>query len=498
MSDIVNWLNGYVWSPILVYLLLGIGFMYTILTRFIQVRCFKEMIKLVFEGRGSKAGVSSFQSLALSLGGRIGVGNVAGVATAISLGGPGAVFWMWLAAFFGSATSFTEITLTQVYKRKIDGEYRGGTPFYIDYGLNQKWFAIISAFLTLLVMGFLWPGVQANTVALAMHDAFGIPPIITGIFVVILLGAIIFGGIKRIAKYSQIVVPFMASGYIIMCLIILVFNFTNIPSVISLIITSAFHLNATFGGIIGSAIAFGVQRGVYANGAGLGSETYESGCAEVSHPAKQGLVQAFSVYIDTFLVCTSTAFMILMTGMYDVKPKGMAPITNKLGDVAPSLYTQLAVDSVFHKFGAAFISIALLFFCFTTLTSYYYKAETNLAFLRQNLKTKSIWPNQILKIILLATVLYSTLKTAATVWAMGDLGTGILAWVNLTVIFFLTKTVLKVLKDYEMQKKAGNNPLFEPAKLGIKGADFWEKEYKEIEQDMPKESKAIESTATSI
>jgi AGCS family alanine or glycine:cation symporter len=491
MSDIINWLNGYVWSPVLVYLLLGIGLMYTILTRFLQVRFFKEMIKLIFESKGSKAGVNSFQSLALSLGGRIGVGNVAGVATAISLGGPGAVFWMWLAAFFGSATSFVEITLTQVYKRKIDGEYRGGVPFYIEKGLNQKWFAIISAILTLLVMGFLWPGVQANTVALAMQGAFGISPIITGIFVVILLGAIIFGGIKRIAKYSEIVVPIMASIYIIMCLIILTVNIAKIPSVITLILTSAFHLNATFGGIIGSAIAWGVQRGVYANGAGLGSETFESGCAEVSHPAKQGLVQAFSVYIDTFLVCTSTAFMILITGMYDVKPAGIAPITNKLGNVAPSMYTQLAVDSVFHKFGAAFIAVALLFFCFTTLTSYYYKAETNFAFLRDILKIKSTWPNQILKVILLGTVLYGCVRTAATVWAMGDLGTGAMAWVNLIVLFLLTKTALKVLKDYERQKKMGKNPVFKPVKLGIKGADFWEKEYKEIEQDQPKESKTI-------
>ncbi|MCY9003211.1 alanine/glycine:cation symporter family protein [Peribacillus frigoritolerans] len=485
MSDIVNWLNGYVWSPVLVYLLLGIGLMYSILTRFVQVRYFIEMIKLIFEGGGSKAGVNSFQSLALSLGGRIGVGNIAGVATAISLGGPGAVFWMWFAAFLGSATSFVEITLTQVYKSKIDGEYRGGIPFYIEKGLNMRWFAVVSAILTLFVMGFLWPGVQANTVALALNDAFGITPIITGIFVVIFLGTIIFGGLKRIAKYSEIVVPFMASGYVLMCVIILTLNYAKIPSVLSLIFNSAFSLDATFGGIIGAAIAWGVQRGIYANGAGLGSETFESGCVEVSHPAKQGLVQAFSVYIDTFLICTSTAFMILVTGMYDVKPEGMEPITNKLGNVAPSMYTQLAVDSVFPQFGAGFLAIALLFFCFTTLTSYYYKAETTLAYLRQYLKIKSIWPNHLLKVTLLATVLYGSVKTAATVWAMGDLGTGALAWLNLTVVFFLTKTALKVLKDYEMQKKKGEDPVFDPVKLGIKGADFWEKEYGKVEQDIP-------------
>lgn len=491
MNDIINWLNGYVWSPVLVYSLLGIGLIYTILTRLVQVRFFKEMIKLAFEDGSSSAGVKSFQSLAMSLGSRIGTGNVAGVATAISLGGPGAVFWMWLSAFFGSAISFIEITLTQVYKSKIDGEYRGGTPFYIEKGLRLRWFAIISAILTLLVMGILWPGVQANTVALSMHEAFGISPATTGIFVVILLGAIIFGGVKRIAKSAEIIVPFMALGYVIVCLITLTVNFSSIPSVISLIFTSAFNLNATFGGLIGSAIAWGVQRGVYATGAGLGSETFESGAAEVSHPAKQGLVQALSVYIDTFLICTSTAFMILITGMYDVKPQGMEPITNKLGDVAPSLYTQLAIDSVFPRFGAAFLAIALLFFCFTTLVSYYYKAETNLAFLRHRLKIKSTWPNHILKFVLLATVMYGSVKTAETIWAIGDLGTGAMAWVNLTVVLLLTKTALKVLKDYEVQKKEGKNPVFDPAKLGIKGADFWEKEYREVEQDIPKERKTI-------
>ncbi len=491
MGDIINWLNGYVWSPVLVYLILGLGLIYTILTRFVQVRFFKEMIKLAFEGGESKAGVKSFQSLAMSLGSRIGVGNVAGVATAISLGGPGAVFWMWLAAFFGSAISFVEITLTQVYKRKIEGEYRGGTPFYIEKGLKLRWFAIVSAIITLLVMSVLWPGVQANTVALSMQDAFGISPAITGIIVVILLGVIIFGGVKRIAKFAEIVVPFMALGYVIVCLITLTLNYENIPSVFSLIFTSAFNLNATFGGLIGAAIAWGVQRGIYATGAGLGSETFESGAAEVSHPAKQGLVQALSVYIDTFLICTSTAFMILFTGMYDVKPEGMDPISNNLGDVAPSLYTQLAIESVFPSFGAAFLAIAMLFFCFTTLVSYYYKAETNLAFLRDILRIKSTWPNQLLKVLLMVATFYGSVKTASVAWAMGDLGTGAMAWVNLTVIFFLTKTVLKVLKDYEMQKKAGKNPVFDPVKLGIKGADFWVEEYKEVEMNPPKKHKSI-------
>lgn len=493
MEGIVNWLNGYVWSPVLVYLFLGIGLLYTILTRFVQVRFLKDMIKLSLRGGGSKAGVSSFQALTMSLGSRVGTGNIAGVATAIAFGGPGAVFWMWVTAFLGSATSFIEITLTQVYKSKIDGQYRGGTPFYIEKGLKLKWFAVISAILTLIVMGALWPGVQANTVALAMNNAFGLSPSITGIIIAILLGFIIFGGVKRIARSAEIMVPFMALGYIIVCIIILTLNYSQIPAVFSLIFTSAFDLNATFGGLIGSAIAWGVQRGVYSNAAGLGSETFESGAAEVSHPAKQGLVQSFSVYIDTLLICSATAFMILVTGMYDVKPEGMAPIVNKLGNVEPSLYTQLAVQSVFPKFGAAFLALSLFFFCFTTLVSYYYKAETNLVFLKHNRGMKSIWPNHVLKVLLLVAVFYGSVKSAGAAWAMGDLGMGAMAWINLTVIFLLTKTALKVLKDYERQKKEGKDPVFDPVKLGIADADFWEKEYQEQDFTEQEERKRVSS-----
>ncbi|ALC91749.1 sodium:alanine symporter [Bacillus sp. FJAT-18017] len=479
MEDLVTWLNGYVWSSWLVFAFLGIGLLYTILTRFVQIRYFKDMIKLTFEGGGSKAGVSSFQALAMSLGSRVGTGNIAGVATAIAFGGPGAVFWMWVAALLGSATSFIEITLTQVYKRKIDGQYRGGTPFYIEKGLKLKWFAGVSAVLTLIVMSCLWPGIQANTVALTMDNTFGIPPAVTGALIVVLLAVIIFGGVKRIAKAAEVMVPFMAIGYILMSLIIIGLNYSQLPDVLSLIFTSAFNLNSTFGGLMGSAIAWGVQRGVYSNGAGLGSETFEAGAAEVSHPAKQGLVQAFSVYIDTLIICPATAFMILITGMYDVKPEGMAPITNKLGNTEPSVYTQLAVDSVLPRFGLTFLAIALFFFCFTTLLSYYYKAETNLAFLTRHKKLKSNWPNYLLKIVILAAAFYGSVKSASAVWAIGDLGMGTMAWVNLTVILLLTKPALKVLKDYVRQRKAGKDPVFKPETVGIEGADFWEEKYKE-------------------
>jgi AGCS family alanine or glycine:cation symporter len=483
MEELVNWLNGYVWSSALVYIFLGLGLLYTVLTRLVQVRLLKDMIKLTFEGKSSAAGVTSFQALTMSLGSRVGTGNIAGVAIAIALGGPGAVFWMWVAAILGSATSFIEITLSQIYKSKIDGQYRGGTPYFIDKGLKLKGFALVSAILTLIVMSALWPGVQANTVALTMNNAFGIPPAITGIAMVVLLGFIIFGGVKRIAKTAEFMVPIMAIGYLIVCAVILIFNFTLIPDVFTLIFTSAFNLNSTFGGLMGSAIAWGVQRGVYSNGAGIGSETFESGAAEVSHPAKQGLVQSFSVYIDTLFICSATAFMILITGMYDVKPEGMSPVVDKLGGVEPSLYTQLAVDSVFPNFGAVFLAVSLFFFCFTTLMSYYYKAETNLVFITQKKNFNSAWVTFGLKIVLLVAVYLGSVRSAAVIWAWGDFGMGAMAWVNLTAILFLTKPALKALKDYESQKKAGKDPVFYPGKLGIKGADFWEEKQEEVQID---------------
>lgn len=476
MDAAVDWLNGYVWSSVLVYIFLGLGLIYSVLTRFVQVRLFRDMVKLAFQGGDSCAGVSSFAAFSLSLGSRVGTGNIAGVATAIALGGPGAVFWMWAAAFLGSATSFIEITLTQTYKTKVNGQYRGGTPYYIEKGLKMKWLAMASAVLTLIVMSCLWPGVQANTVALSVEKAFGVPTYVTGAAVVGLLGFIVFGGTKRIARAAEIMVPFMAIGYILTCIIILSFNIDRVPEAFSLIFSSAFGLNSTFGGLIGSAIAMGVQRGVYSNAAGIGSETFESGAAEVSHPAKQGLAQAFSVYIDTLLICTATALMILVTGMYDVKPVGMDPVIATLG-AEPSLYTQMAIESVIHGFGEPFLAAALFFFCFTTLLSYYYKAETCLAFLVRNSRKGYLIASSALKLLLLFAIFYGSVKSAAAVWALGDLGMGLMAWVNLTVIFLLTRPALKALKDYEQQKKAGKNPTFKPSNIGIKEADFWEHEY---------------------
>ncbi|MEY8755178.1 alanine/glycine:cation symporter family protein [Peribacillus frigoritolerans] len=476
MSEFITALNGVLWSSPVIYILLGVGLLFSILTRFLQVRHIKEMVLLMFQGKSSEAGVSSFQALSIALSGRVGTGNIAGVATAIAFGGPGAVFWMWAIAFIGAASAFVESTLAQIYKVKQDGQYRGGPAYYIEKGMGVKWFAVLFAFAALIAMAILMPGVQSNSIAAGVENAFGIKPVFTGLAIVLLLGFIIFGGVKRIANAATLIVPFMALGYILLSVVIVLMNITELPGVISLIFRSAFGLDSAFGGIIGMAIAWGVKRGVYSNEAGQGTGAHPAAAAEVSHPAKQGLVQAFSVYIDTLFVCSATAFMILFTGMYNTQAENGSYIVNNLGDVTPGPgYTQAAIDSVIPGFGAGFVAIALFFFAFTTIMAYYYIAETNIAYLMRNRNGKSAM--FALKLIILAASFYGSVRTAELAWALGDAGLGIMVWLNVIAILILAKPALITLKDYEKQKKAGIDPVFNPKALGIKNADFWEREY---------------------
>ncbi|MBT2646281.1 alanine:cation symporter family protein [Bacillus sp. ISL-34] len=476
MSDFITALNGVLWSSPVIYILLGVGLLFSILTRFLQVRHIKEMVVLMFQGKSSEAGVSSFQALSIALSGRVGTGNIAGVATAIAFGGPGAVFWMWAIAFIGAASAFVESTLAQIYKVKQDGQYRGGPAYYIEKGIGWKWFAVLFAFAALIAMAVLMPGVQSNSIAAGVENAFGIKPVFTGLAIVLLLGFIIFGGVKRIANAATLIVPFMALGYILLSVVIVLLNITELPGVISLIFRSAFGLDSAFGGLIGMAIAWGVKRGVYSNEAGQGTGAHPAAAAEVSHPAKQGLVQAFSVYIDTLFVCSATAFMILFTGMYNTQAENGSFIVNNLGDVSPGPgYTQAAIDSVIPGFGAGFVAIALFFFAFTTIMAYYYIAETNIAYLMRNRNGK--WAMFVLKLIILAASFYGSVRTAELAWALGDAGLGIMVWLNVIAILILAKPALIALKDYETQKKAGLDPVFNPKALGIKNADFWEHEY---------------------
>lgn len=493
MEQLIEVLNSWIWSPALVYLCLGAGLFYSVITRFMQVRHMKEMLRLLFTRSDSPEGISSFQALAVALSGRVGMGNIAGVAAAIGFGGPGAVFWMWATAFLGASTAYIESTLAQIYKERNQGQYRGGPAYYFEKFLGGslgKTVGIVFAIASILSCGLFLPGVQANGVANAvtqitgegaMVSTFvgdvGMNKLVTALFIVIMLGMIIFGGIKRIARVSEFVVPFMALAYILMALLIILINIHQLPSIISMIVGDAFTAQAGFG----AAIGWGVKRGVYSNEAGQGTGPHHAAAAEVQHPAQQGIVQAFSVYVDTLFVCSATAFMILMTGMYNIQgtlEAGQFLVQNVPADTAISspAFTQMAVSSVFGGFGTIFVALAVFFFSFTTIMAYYYIAETNVAYLTRSFKTSGAL--FLIKLILLFAVTYGAINSSGYIWNMGDLGVGLMAWLNIVgilLIFFMARPAVKALHDYEAQQKAGvERYTFDPVKLGIKNARFWE------------------------
>ena len=481
MNELVSAINGVIWSPALIFLCLGVGLYFSLRSRFLQLRHIKHMITLMFQGGATDAGVSSFQALTMTLAGRVGTGNIAGVATAITFGGPGALFWMWVVAFLGASSAFVESTLGQVYKEKINGEYRGGPAFYIEKGLGVKWYAWLFAIVTIFSCGLLLPGVQANSIAASLDIAFGLNPNVTAAILAVLLSFIIFGGVKRIASFSSMVVPFMALGYIIVACVIIAINIEKLPAVILLIWKSAFGLEAGFGAILGQAIMWGVKRGVYSNEAAQGTGPHASSAAAVSHPVKQGLVQAFSVYIDTLFVCSATGFMLLITGLYNVQGvDGAALYTGIAGVAAGPGYVQTAMESMMPGFGNYFVAIALFFFAFTTIIAYYYIAETNIAYI--NRKIHRPWLTFLLKLCLMASTVYGTIRTADLAWGLGDIGVGLMAWLS---IILLHKKAFASLKDYETQNAQGIDPQFDPVRLGIKNADYWLGERRDEEGGLP-------------
>lgn len=458
MNEIISGVNDIVWSNLLVALCLGAGIYFSFATRFLQIRYIREMVQLLFAGKSSSKGVTSFQAFAIAISGRVGTGNIAGVAIAIAMGGPGAIFWMWVIAFLGSASAFIEATLGQLYKQVDNGQYRGGPAYYIEKGLGIKWYAMLFALVTVLSTAIFLPGVQSNSIALSVENAFNIPVAYTGLGIVLFLALIIFGGVKRIGKVAEVVVPFMAAAYILMAVIIMVLNFDQIPGVISLIFRSAFNLEPATAGVFGMAIAWGVKRGIYSNEAGQGTAPHAASAAEVSHPVKQGLVQGFSVYVDTLFVCTATAFMILFTGQYNIiNPEGGFLVENIPGASIGAEYTQHAVSKHFPRLGSGFVAISLLFFAFTTIMAYYYIAETNLSYL--NTKNKP-WPVWALRIFILAATFYGSIKTAEAAWTLGDIGVGLMAWLNVIAILLLRKPALILWRDYQQQRKAGKDPVF--------------------------------------
>ena len=505
MEGLVDLVNGIIWSPALVYLCLGAGLFYSIMTRFVQVRLFGEMITLLFTGKSSAQGISSFQALAVSLAGRVGMGNIAGVAAAIGFGGPGAVFWMWVVAFLGASTAYVEATLAQIYKEKdvITGEYRGGPAYYFERALGQRWYGILFAVASILACGMFLPGVQANGVISAFAQVMGegTPMNIMGLevgsmrlvglaIILVILGTIIFGGIKRIATFTEYAVPFMALGYIGLALVIMFTNYQMIPEVFGLIISDAFTAQAGFG----AAIGWGVKRGIYSNEAGQGTGPHAAAAAEVEHPSQQGLVQAFSVYVDTLLVCSATAFMIITMGTYNIQgtlPDGQFIVQNVAAgvEINSPAFTQMAMETMYGQFGNIFIAVAVFFFAFTTILAYYYIAEVNVAystrFISRGANRTGLF---LVKILIMVMVAYGGLNSAGYIWDIGDIGVGLMAWLNIVgilVIFIVARPTLTMLRDYEAQRKAGvKHYTFDPAKFGIKNAPYWEERHLKQQQRM--------------
>lgn len=505
MEGLVDLVNGIIWSPALVYLCLGAGLFYSIMTRFVQVRLFGEMITLLFTGKSSAQGISSFQALAVSLAGRVGMGNIAGVAAAIGFGGPGAVFWMWVVAFLGASTAYVEATLAQIYKEKdvITGEYRGGPAYYFERALGQRWYGILFAVASILACGMFLPGVQANGVISAFAQVMGegTPMNIMGLevgsmrlvglaIILVILGTIIFGGIKRIATFTEYAVPFMALGYIGLALVIMFTNYQMIPEVFGLIISDAFTAQAGFG----AAIGWGVKRGIYSNEAGQGTGPHAAAAAEVEHPSQQRLVQAFSVYVDTLLVCSATAFMIITMGTYNIQgtlPDGQFIVQNVAAgvEINSPAFTQMAMETMYGQFGNIFIAVAVFFFAFTTILAYYYIAEVNVAYLTRFISRGANRTGLFLvKILIMVMVAYGGLNSAGYIWDIGDIGVGLMAWLNIVgilVIFIVARPTLTMLRDYEAQRKAGvKHYTFDPAKFGIKNAPYWEERHLKQQQRM--------------
>ncbi|AFL51241.1 AGCS family alanine or glycine:cation symporter [Sinorhizobium fredii] len=461
----LDFLNDLLWSKVLIVVLIGIGLWFTLASRFVQLRYFGRMFRILGSGqafaRGSDGHLSSFQALMLSVAGRVGGGNIAGVAVAITLGGPGAIFWMWLVGLIGMATSFFECTLAQAYKRaEPDGTYRGGPAYYIARGLGErwKWLAGVYSVLLLVTFGFGFNGVQSYSVATSLNDAFGLPVIATGAGIAVLVGIIIAGGVRRIARIADVLVPVMALSYIAIALVVLAFNIDALPATLMLIVKSAFGLEPAIGGGIGAAIVMGVRRGLFSNEAGLGSAPNVAAVAQVPHPASQGVVQAFSVFIDTLIVCSCTAFIILLGDVY-------RPGADEMVGVA---LAQASLASHIGEWGRVFVSIAMMLFGFTTMIYNYYLGENSLVWFGGRNKPLII----LYRMAVVGLCGWGATSDLGTIFAFADVTMGLLALVNLLALVMLFKPALKLMRDYDRQLVQGaSEPVFNPEKFGYPGID---------------------------
>ena len=444
--DIVNsWIsiiNDVLWSYILIIMLLGCAVWFTLKTRFVQFRMIKEMIKLLGDSTGkSKNGekhISSFQAFAVSLASRVGTGNLAGVATAIAVGGPGAVFWMWIIALLGASSAFVESTLAQLYKRRGKDSFIGGPAYYMERGLGLRWMGVFFAVLISITFGFAFNSVQSNTICAAWEGAFGFDHRVIGGILTILTILIIFGGIQRIAKVSSIIVPVMALGYVALALGIVLFNIGKLPAVLELIIGYAFGWEQTIGGTGGAALMQGIKRGLFSNEAGMGSAPNVAATADVSHPVKQGLIQTLGVFTDTLIICTCTAFIILFSG---------APLDGSVNGVQ---LTQHALTNEVGNIGSIFVAVAILLFAFSSIIGNYYYGEANIRFVTQK---KSVLFTY--RLLVGGMVMFGALASLDLAWSLADITMGLMTICNLIAISLLGRQAFLLLNDYIIQKRKG-------------------------------------------
>ncbi len=463
VNNVVINFNSFLWGYVLIVLLIFTGLLFSFKTKFVQFKYIKEMFRLLGDGFGKsdkeKGGVSSFQAFCISTASRVGTGNIAGVAIAVSIGGPGAVFWMWIIALIGSASSFVESTLAQIYKIKDNDTFRGGPAYYMEKGLGKRWLGILFSILITICFGFVFNAVQANTVSIAFHSAFGFSRLSIGIILAIITALVIFGGIHRVAKVSEIIVPILAVAYILIAIVVLLLNITEIPSVLKLIVESAFGMNQLVAGGLGAAVMQGIKRGLFSNEAGMGSAPNAAATATVSHPVKQGLIQTLGVFTDTLLICSCTAFIVLLSGSY---------IGTNLTGIE---LTQKALVSQIGPFGAYFIAICILLFAFSSIVGNFYYGQTNIEFINSKK-----WILNVYRIIVIGMVLFGSVTEVALVWNLADLFMGLMAILNIISILFLGKYAFLALKDYTDQKKAGiKEPVFKAKNIpGLENVEEWQ------------------------
>ena len=482
LSDIVGFLNTALWTWLMTPLLLGAGIYFTIRLKFLQITGFPHMIKVMaHSGHTEHGGISSFGAFATSLAARVGTGNIAGVATALVVGGPGAVFWMWVVAFIGMCTAMIEATLAQVYKHRDEDEpalFRGGPAYYMKRGLNSRAMGVAFSIALLLAFGLAFNGVQANSIAAAADEAWGINKGVTGTLVLIAVALVIFGGIRRIAHVAEFVVPIMAVTYLAVGLLVVFANLSEVPDALALIVKSAFGVGEVAGGVIGYTIAQAIQngakRGLFSNEAGQGSAPNAAATADVDHPTVQGYVQSLGVFVDTIIICTTTALIILLSGVYvgGFASDGTYNTDNPTGVAL----TQNALADSVGAWGKPFIAVALVFFAFTSILANYYYGETSLLFINNGNHRQLV----VLRIAVLFMIMFGALVNASLIWDMADVAMGIMALLNLVAILILGRVAFAVIDDYNAQRRAGEHPRFSRTTIpsitdGIE-ADVWNEE----------------------